>query len=133
VKVDRSSSREVDLVFVINNSPSMAAHQSRIADNLNRFRQLFHTRDLDYRIAVLTTDFVNADPRFGPGDQSYYKEVRFTELDRGGQPVLDRRGRPKQAVKRVASNGNLVTLPVMPEPWVTPRTPDSIFAELVKV
>jgi hypothetical protein len=62
VSVDRSRSREVDLVFVINNSPSMAAHQSRIAENLSRFRQLFHTRDLDYRIGVLTTDFVNVDP-----------------------------------------------------------------------
>src|SRR5690606_17407489 len=43
------------------------------------------------------------------------------------------RGRPRQTTKRVASNGNLVMLPVMAQPWVTPRTPDSIFAELVKV
>jgi hypothetical protein len=35
--------------------------------------------------------------------------------------------------KRVASNGTLVSLPAMPQPWVTPRTPDGIFAELVKV
>ena len=133
MSVDRSKNREVDLVFVINNSPSMAAHQGRIADNLSRFRQLFHTRDLDYRIAVLTTDFVNTDRSRSPGAQSFYKEVRFTELDAAGNPVLDRRNRPKQAVKRVASNGNLVSLPVMPEPWVTPRTPDGIFAELVRV
>ncbi len=133
VHVDRSSSREVDLVFVINNSPSMAAHQARIADNLSRFRQLFHTHDLDYRIAVLTTDFVNTDRSRGPGGQAFYKEVRYTELDAAGNPVLDRRGRPRQGVKRVASNGNLVTLPAMPEPWVTPATPDSLFAELVQV
>ena len=73
IAVDRSRSREVDLVFVINNSPSMAAHQSRIAANLSRFRQLFHTRDLDYRIGVLTTDFVNADPSRRPDDQPYFK------------------------------------------------------------
>jgi hypothetical protein len=131
--VDRSRSREVDLVFVINNSPSMAAHQSRIAENLSRFRQLFVTRDLDYRIGVLTTDFVPAQAGVRPGDQSYYKEVRSLQLDAAGKPVLDRRGRPKQITKRVASNGNLVSLPVMPQPWVTPKTPDSIFAELVKV
>jgi hypothetical protein len=131
--VDRSSSREVDLVFVINNSPSMAAHQSRIAANLSRFRQLFHTRDLDYRIAVLTTDFVDADPRRQPDDQRFFKEVRSVQLDEAGNPVLDSRGRPKQMTKHVASNGNLVTLPVMDQPWVTPQTPDSIFAELVKV
>ncbi len=131
--VDRSSSREVDLVFVINNSPSMAAHQARIADNLSRFRELFHTRDLDYRIGVLTTDFVDANPYRRGGDQPYFKEVRTIELDAAGNPVLDRRGRPRQDTKRVASNGNLVTLPVMPQPWVTPETPDAHFSELVKV
>jgi hypothetical protein len=133
IAVDRSRSREVDLVFVINNSPSMAAHQTRIAANLGRFRQLFHTRDLDYRIAVLTTDFVNAEPGLAPGDQSFFKEVRSVQLDSTGNPVLDSRGRPKQITKHVASNGLLVTLPVMAQPWVTPQTPDSVFAELVKV
>jgi hypothetical protein len=133
IAVDRSRSREVDLVFVINNSPSMAAHQSRIAENLSRFRQLFHTRDLDYRIGVLTTDFVNADPNRGPRDQPYFKEVRSVQLDAAGKPVLDNRGRPKAVTKRVASNGTLVTLPVMAQPWITPQTPDSLFAELVKV
>jgi hypothetical protein len=131
--VDRSRSREVDLVFVINNSPSMADHQSRIAANLSRFRQLFHARDLDYRIGVLTTDFVNAEPGRRPADQPYFKEVRSVQLDPAGKPVLDRRDRPKQVNKRVASNGMLVTLPMIEQPWVTPRTPDSIFAELVKV
>ena len=131
--VDRSRSREVDLVFVINNSPSMAAHQSQIAANLNRFRQLFHTRNLDYRIGVLTTDFVNADPNRRPDDQPFFKEVRSVQLDPAGKPVLDRRDQPKQITKRVASNGTLVTLPAMAQPWVTPQTPDSVFAELVKV
>lgn len=133
VAVDRSRSREVDLVFVINNSPSMAAHQSRIAENLSRFRQLFHARDLDYRIAVLTTDFVNAESAGRRNNQEYYKEVRSVQLDKMGNPVLDSRGRPKQITKRVASNGSLVALPVMEQPWITPQTPDGIFAELVKV
>ncbi len=130
---DRSRSRQVDLVFVINNSPSMAEHQDRIAANLSRFRELFHTRDLDYRIGVLTTDFVNADPGRGADDQRYYKEVRSVQLDEAGNPVLDRRERPKTISKRVASNGLLVTLPVLTQPWVTPKTPDRIFSELVKV
>ncbi len=133
VTVDRSRSREVDLVFVINNSPSMAAHQSRLAANLKRFRELFDARDLDYRIGVLTTDFVNASANRGPDDQPYFKEVRSTELDPAGNPVLDRRGRPKRVTKRVASNGTLVTLPALARPWITPKTPDSVFAELVKV
>ena len=123
---DRSSRREVDLVFVINNSPSMAPHQSRIADNLRRFRQLFDERQLDYRIGVLTTDFVNAGQRTT-------KRVRGTELDASGQPVLGRDGQPRTKTKQVASNGNLVTLPVMSQPWVTPQTPDPVFAELVRV
>ncbi len=133
ISADRSRSREVDLVFVINNSPSMAAHQSRIAENLSRFRQLFRARDLDYRIGVLTTDFVDADTSLRPDEQRFYKEVRSTQLDRSGRPVLDSRDRPKTTTKRVASNGNLVTLSVMDQPWITPDTPDAIFAELVKV
>jgi hypothetical protein len=133
IAVDRSRSREVDLVFVINNSPSMAPHQARIAENLSRFRQLFHTHDLDYRIGVLTTDFVTVDPHRRPENQRLYTEVRSIEFDREGNPVPDRRGRPKQVTKQVASNGNLVTLPPMDQPWVTPRTPDAVFAELVKV
>jgi hypothetical protein len=132
IAADRSKSREVDLVFVINNSPSMAPHQSRIADNLRRFRQLFDERNLDYRIGVLTTDFVNAESGRRSGDP-YFKEVRSVQLDAAGKPVLDRRQRPKETRKRVASNGALVTLPVMNQPWVTPQTPDSLFAELVKV
>jgi hypothetical protein len=133
IAVDRSRSREVDLVFVINNSPSMAAHQSRIAENLSRFRQLFHTHDLDYRIGVLTTDFVNVDPARRADQQRFFTEVRGTEIARDGQAVVDSRGRPKQVTKRVASNGALVTLHAMEQPWVTPRTPDAVFAELVKV
>ena len=133
IAVDRARSREVDLVFVINNSPSMAAHQSRLAANLTRFRQLFRERDLDYRIGVLTTDFVNADPDRRPGEQPFFKEVRSVELDAAGNPVPDRRGRPKPTTKRVASNGSLVTLPALPQPWITPQTPDRLFAELVKV
>lgn len=131
ISADRSRSREVDLVFVINNSPSMAPHQSRIADNLRRFRQLFDELDLDYRIGVLTTDFVNVDS--GRRDRQYFKKVRSVEIDAAGHPVLDRRQRPKQFTKQVASNGALVRLPVMTQPWVTPQTPDPVFAELVKV
>ena len=127
ITADRSRSREVDLVFVINNSPSMAPHQGRIADNLRRFRQLFDERDLDYRIGVLTTDFVSAR------SSRQFKRVRSVELDATGNPVLDQRQRPKQVTKQVASNGALVTLPVLAQPWVTPKTPDGIFAELVKV
>jgi hypothetical protein len=54
-------------------------------------------------------------------------------LDAAGNPVTDARGRPQTFTKRVASNGLLVTLPELPEPWVTPRTPDGVFAELAQV
>ena len=133
LEVDRSRGRPVDLIFVINNSPSMAAHQGRIAANLGRFRQLFHARELDYRIGVLTTDFVNLDPELRPEQQRLFKEVRSARIDAAGRPVTDARGRPLPVTKTVASNGALVTLPILPQPWVTPATPDGIFAELVKV
>ena len=133
VTADRSSSREVDLLFVINNSPSMAAHQQRIAANLSRFRKLFDQRDLDYRIGVLTTDFVDRDRNVARNEQSFYKKVRSIQLDGKGQPLLNFWGRPKKITKQVASNGNLVTLPDMAQPWATPETFDYLFSELVKV
>lgn len=133
VTADRSRSREIDLVFVINNSRSMAPHQERIASSLSRFRQLFNQLDLDYRIGVLTTDFVNSRAGLSRDQQTFYKKVRSVELDAAGNPVMGWLDRPRKITKQVASNGNLVTLPVMPQPWVTPETPDSIFAELVKV
>ena len=123
---DRSKSRQVDLVFVINNSRSMAPHQQRIAENLRRFRRLFDERQLDYRIGVLTTDFVDQGERTA-------KTVASVQFDAAGRPVLDRKQQPKRTTKEVASNGNLVTLPVLLQPWVTPQTPDAVFAELVKV
>ena len=128
---DRSKIREVDLVFVINNSPSMAPHQARIAENLRQFRRLFDEKKLDYRIGVLTTDFVNTEE--GNANKLYAKKVKSVELDQAGNPVTDSRGRPRSTTKQVASNGSLVTLPVLPQPWVTPQTPDAVFAELVKV
>jgi hypothetical protein len=132
ISADRTKSRQVDLIFVINNSPSMADNQARIADNLRRFRSLFDEKQLDYRIGVLTTDFVNRPAGSRAGDK-YFKEVRTKEIDAAGNVVLDRKNRPKEIKKRVASNGALVTLPVLPQPWVTPQTPDGVFAELVKV
>lgn len=123
---DRSKSRQVDLVFVINNSRSMAPHQRRIAENLRRFRQLFDEKKLDYRIGVLTTDFVNEGER-------YAKSVPSVQFDAAGKPALDRKGQPRRTTKEVASNGQLVTFPVMSQPWVTPQTLDEVFAELVKV
>lgn len=82
---------------------------------------------------MLTTDFVNRERGVPSDEQRYFKKVRTIELDASGQPVINRWGNPKKVTKRVASNGHLVTLPQMPQPWVTPQTPDWIFAELVKV
>ncbi|MGA9525362.1 MAG: hypothetical protein WBV82_28140, partial [Myxococcaceae bacterium] len=46
----------LDLLFVIDDSPSMAAHQSSVASNLGEFLQYLVTRDLDFNIAVITAD-----------------------------------------------------------------------------
>lgn len=133
VSADRSNSREVDLLFVINNSPSMAKHQQRIADNLSRFRKLFDQRDLDYRIGVLTTDFMDRDRGLPRDEQQFSKTVRSIQVDSEGKPILNRWGWAKKFTKQVASNGNLVTLPDMKQPWVTPETHGYVFTELVKV
>jgi len=47
---------KVDVLYVIDNSGSMAASQSHVAQNFQQFIQLFNQRGIDYRIAVTTTE-----------------------------------------------------------------------------
>lgn len=47
---------EADLLFVIDNSPSMSNEQSSLATNLSAFFQYLKTFGVDYRIAVIDAD-----------------------------------------------------------------------------
>ncbi len=53
--------RDVDVLFVIDNSGSMAEEQANLAANFDAFVGVLDAVDANYRIAVVTTD--NGDPR----------------------------------------------------------------------
>jgi len=47
---------KVDMLFVIDNSGSMAEEQAALADNFETFITEFSSRDLDFRIGIIATD-----------------------------------------------------------------------------
>lgn len=47
---------KIDILFVIDNSGSMAASQQAMADNISRFFDKFDEKGFDYQIAVTTTE-----------------------------------------------------------------------------
>jgi hypothetical protein len=51
-----STNGKVDVLFVIDNSGTMASSQANVAANFQKFIQLFNQRGVDYRIAVTTTE-----------------------------------------------------------------------------
>ena len=69
----------VDILFVVNNSPSMCAKQHQLAANFQGFIQALETEQLDFHVGVTTSDFSN--PTFqgrlvaGPGDPTVLTSV----------------------------------------------------------
>lgn len=61
---------KVDVLLVIDNSPSMSDEAQALADNLRDFAMLYEQEgsSLDYRIAVVTTDASSPDCASGRGD-----------------------------------------------------------------
>ena len=55
----RNRKLELDLIFVIDNSESMAEEQNNLAVNLDRFLNEFLNNDIKFHIAVTTTDSTN--------------------------------------------------------------------------
>jgi len=51
---------KVDILWVVDNSGSMQSSQQNIADNFASFINLFNTKGIDYRMAVVTTEAYRA-------------------------------------------------------------------------
>ena len=74
---------KVDILFVIDNSSSMAVEHRNIASQFERF--LNKIRDVDYHIAVITTD-ISSSPD-NPAQNKYYQDGRFIPI--GGRIFLE--------------------------------------------
>ncbi|MFL5319652.1 MAG: vWA domain-containing protein [Myxococcaceae bacterium] len=62
VRVDtysQQSASKIDVLWVVDNSGSMAARQTNLARNFTSFIDVFTKQSVDYRIAITTTDIFN--------------------------------------------------------------------------
>lgn len=67
VRVDtytQQAASKIDVLWVVDNSGSMAARQENLARNFGSFIQEFTRNSIDYRIAVTTTDIFKEAGRF---------------------------------------------------------------------
>src|SRR5438309_5556876 len=53
---DQQSASHIDVLWVVDDSGSMAPRQENLAKNLQSFMDVFVKSGIDYRIAVTTTD-----------------------------------------------------------------------------
>ena len=67
---------QVDILFVIDNSSSMAREHRSLADQFKFF--LKDIKDVDYHIAVITTD-ISSSPH-NPNRNKYYQDGRFIPI-----------------------------------------------------
>jgi hypothetical protein len=58
------ANNKVDILWVIDNSGSMAPKQTTLANGFADFIQIFDTKGFDYRMAVVTTDLLAQDGDF---------------------------------------------------------------------
>lgn len=72
----------VDILFVVDNSGSMAKEHKSIANQFDNF--LMDIRDVDYHIAIITTDISESPDN--PARNRYYQDGRFIPI--GGQLFL---------------------------------------------
>ncbi len=69
-RFEQASSGKTDVLFVIDNSLSMAEEQMRLISNIEHFIALFEALDFDYQLAVLSTDMsTGGSPCFLPAAQ----------------------------------------------------------------
>lgn len=56
------TSNKVDILWLIDNSGTMGPKQTNLANSINSFMDKFSSKNMDYRIAVVTTDIRPVDP-----------------------------------------------------------------------
>lgn len=83
---------KIDILFVINDEPSMSAFQAKLVQSFSSFMQLFQSKGFDFKIAVITTAAYMADPTLNGYNPANASLVDFNDYDcsvHSGVYVLD--------------------------------------------
>lgn len=123
---DLSLERQVNILFVIDNSRSMAGEQKILATSFDRFIRGFQDQNLDFRIGVLTTDAVHV---FQPAKRKHTAVFGAGHLQLTGDALIR-----KQALNAARTSGES-TEGILYQPFLDNDTPEltARFAELVQV
>lgn len=120
-KVESSGDPKVNILFVVDNSQSMDAHQARLKANINRFAdKFFDNPRIDYRIGVVPvfdSKFLN-DPK---QDYTYYETVNGKRVTKVGPRIMVQEEGVLVPLKKDAQGQVLDGVP-----YITRETPDAI-------
>ena len=72
---------KLDIVFVINDQPSMSSFQSALVASMSTFMNTFQTKGFDYKIAVVTTSGYMADSTLVGYDPTDANEADFNDFN----------------------------------------------------
>lgn len=100
-----STSNKVDLLWVVDNSPSMIPAQNNILNNISAFMTNFQSKNLDFKLAVTTTEAYLAGTKF-TGNNAYSQFRDGATLYQ-----LDAQGRPTTTVSYSKYSGIFVIVP----------------------
>jgi len=72
---------QLDILFVINDQPSMSSFQSALVTSMSTFMNTFQTKGFDYKIAVVTTSGYLADPTLVGYSSAYALASDFNDYN----------------------------------------------------
>ncbi len=104
-----STSNKVDLLWVVDNSPSMIPAQDNILSNIAAFMTNFQSKNLDFKLAVTTTEAYLAG-------SNYTNNVAYSKFRNGATLYqLDAYGRPTSTVSYSKYSGIFTIIPGVPD------------------
>jgi hypothetical protein len=72
---------QLDILFVINDQPSMSSFQDELVASMSTFMSTFQTKGFDYKIAVVTTSGYMADPTLNGYNSINVAEADFNDFN----------------------------------------------------
>lgn len=76
-----SFNNKLDILFVINDQPSMSSFQAELVQSMSSFMGIFQTKGFDFKIAVVTTAGYMADPTLNGYNPSHEDAADFNDYN----------------------------------------------------